>query len=95
MILMVSCLFTKHILPHSFITIDDTEKLCYPNRRASIAGHSIGLSFFCTSTVRLLIGQNLDENYKTKVSVSGIKFFSVKLFVNYLSITKKINQNVK
>ena len=55
----------------------------------SIAGHSIGLSFFCTSTVRLLIGQNLDENYKTKVSVSGIKFFSVKLSVNYLSITKK------
>ena len=61
-ILMDSCLFTKHILPHSFITIDDTEKLCYPNRRASIAGHSIGLSFFCTSTLCLLIGQNVDEN---------------------------------
>ena len=32
-ILMVSCLFTKHLLPHNVITIDDKEKLCQSNRR--------------------------------------------------------------
>ena len=61
-ILMVSCLFTKHLLPHNVITIDDTEKLNQSNHRASLAGHYIGSAFFCTSTVCLLIGHIVNEN---------------------------------
>ena len=58
---MVSCLFRKHLLTYGFVTVDGTEKLHQPKRRASIAGHSISLSFFCTSAVCLLISQNVNK----------------------------------
>ena len=58
---MVSCLFTKHILTCGFVTVDGTEKLHQPKRGASIAGHSMSLTFFCTTAVCLLIGQNVNK----------------------------------
>ena len=79
---MVSCLFTKHLLTYCSLTIDDTEKLCQPNRRASIGGHSIGSTFICTSTVCLPIVQD--------VNVSRINFFSVKL--TYILVNKSTNK---
>ena len=58
---VVSCLFTKHILPCSFVTVDGTEILCMPKRRSSIARHSIPSTFFCGSAVCLLISQNVNK----------------------------------
>ena len=40
-------------------TVDGTEKLCYPKRRASLASHL--QHFFCTSAVCWLIGQNVNK----------------------------------
>ena len=50
----VSCLFRKHLLICGFVTIDGTEKLCQPKRRALVVGHSISSTFFCTSALCLL-----------------------------------------
>ena len=58
---MYSCLFTKHILPCSFVTVDGTEILRTPKRRSSIARHSIPSTFFCESAVCLLISQNVNK----------------------------------
>ena len=58
---VVSCLFTKHFLTCGFVTVNGTEKLCSPKRRALIAGHSISSTFFCTSAVCLLISQNVNK----------------------------------
>ena len=58
---MVSCLFRKHLLTYGFVIVDGTEKLHQPKRRASIAGHSISLSFFFRSAVCLLISQNVNK----------------------------------
>ena len=57
----VSCLFTKHILPCSFVTVYGTEILHTPKRRSSIARHSIPSTFFCWSAVCLLISQNVNK----------------------------------
>ena len=57
----VSCLFTKHLLTCGMETVGGTEKLCQPKRRALIAGHSMSSTFFCTSTVCLLISQNVNK----------------------------------
>ena len=70
---LVSCLFTKHILPCSFVTVDGTEILHTPKRRSSIARHSIPSTFFCGSAVCLLISQNVNKkNYATfKMGIFG------------------------
>ena len=53
--------YIKHLLTCGFVTVDSTEKLCYPKFKASIAGHSIPSTFFCTSAVCLLISQNVNK----------------------------------
>merc|ERR1711894_854589 len=83
---MVSCLFTKHILTCGYVTVDGEEKLCLPKRRASIAGHSIPSTFFCTSAVCLLIGQNV--NAKTN-KFHEMQFWSNrKEFFTYIWVNK-------
>ena len=49
------------IFYHKSITIDDTEKLCYPKGRTFIAGHgqSIASNFLCSLAVCLLIDRNV------------------------------------
>ena len=44
------------IFYHKSITVDDTEKLCYPKGRTFIGGQSIASTFLCSSAVCLLIG---------------------------------------
>ena len=53
--------YIKHLLTCGFVTVDSTEKLCQPKCKASIAGHSIPSTFFCTSAVCLLISQNVNK----------------------------------
>ena len=84
--LMVSCLFKKHLLTCGFITVHGTEKLCQPKCGAYIAGHSISLTFFCTSAVSLLIGQNV--NAKTN-KFHEMQFWSNrKEFFTYIWVNK-------
>ena len=66
-------MFTKHILPCSFVTVDGTEILRTPKRRSSIARHSIPSTFFCGSAVCLLISQNINKknNATFKMGIFG------------------------
>ena len=67
-------MFTKHILPCSFVTVDGTEILRTPKRRSSIARHSIPSTFFYGSAVCLLISQNIN---KKLAEISAIKVISM------------------
>ena len=72
------------IFYHKSITVDDTEKLCYPKGRTFIGGQSIASTFLCSSAVCLLIGWNVKFFFR---------IFNFEDLQNWRIWCKKISKN--